>query len=330
MRAQMPNRGLGHALLRRARNDKPREFDTSPVAGSGNFIRVFRVFRGQPLIMPHLYDAHNHLQSETLSSHLDRIAEDLTAEGIAGAVVNGTSPEDWSSVSALASRFPWVVPSYGIHPWDCGNRPEGWQGRLEARIATEPRAQIGEIGIDRWILDRAKPDDSRLAGLRRAPLDEQLEVFIWQLEFAAAQGRAASIHCIDAWGALFDALRTAKLPAQGFLLHAYAGPVEMVKTFADLGAYFSFNGSYLDPRRVNQRETFKSVPNDRLLIETDAPSMPMHSDWLRFPLPIQADGKSTNHPANIAGVYAGLSGWLDCPIDQLADQVGENFNRLFG
>ena len=120
-----------------------------------------------------LYDAHNHLQDEWLLPHLDQIAADLTKAGIAGAVVNGTTPDDWASVSALASRFPWVVPSYGVHPWDCGNRPSDWQGRLESRLATEPRARVGEIGLDRWILDSAKPDDPRLAGLRRAPLAER-------------------------------------------------------------------------------------------------------------------------------------------------------------
>lgn len=276
-----------------------------------------------------LYDAHNHLQNEWLAPHLNQVASNLHDAGIAGAVVNGTSPDDWPAVSTLASRFSWVVPSYGVHPWDCGNRPADWQEQLESRISSEPRAQVGEIGIDRWMLDRAKPDDPRLAGLRRAPLDEQLKVFIWQLEYAAAQSRAVSVHCIDAWGILFDALRSANLPDQGFLLHAYAGPSEMVKPFADLGAYFSFNGSYLDPKRANQRETFKAVPLDRLLIETDAPSMPLQSEWKRYELPSQPDGKPANHPANIAGVYAGLADFLGQPIDQLSQQVEQNFTRLF-
>ena len=276
------------------------------------------------------YDAHNHLQNEWLAPHLDQIAADLQDTGIAGAVVNGTNSDDWSTISALASRFSWVIPSYGIHPWDCGNRAENWQGLLESRLASEPRAQIGEIGLDRWMLDRAKPDDPRLAGMRRAPLEEQLEVFIWQLEFAAAQDRAASIHCIDAWGAMFDALRSARVPAQGFLLHAYSGPSEMIKSFVDLGAYFSFNGSYLDPKRTNQRETFQSVPADRLLVETDAPAMPLRSDWNRCTLPTQANGKALNHPANIAGVYEGLAELTDQPIARLVAQVEMNFGRLFG
>jgi TatD DNase family protein len=277
-----------------------------------------------------LYGAHNHLQDEWLLPHMDRIATDLVQAGIAGAVVNGTTPDDWAAVSALASRFPWVVPSYGVHPWDCGNRPSDWQGRLESRLATEPRARVGEIGLDRWILDSAKPDDPRLAGLRRAPLAEQKEVFVWQLELAATHNLAASVHCIDAWGALLETLRNSRRPERGFLLHAYAGPVEMIKAFADLGAYFSFNGAFLDSKREAQRNTFKSIPADRLLVETDAPAMPLRSAWRLYNLPAQPDTTTVNHPANIAAVYAGLAAFLGLRVDQLASRAEENFTRLFG
>ena len=276
-----------------------------------------------------LYDAHNHLQDEWLLPHMDRIATDLVQAGIAGAVVNGTTPDDWAAVSALASRFPWVVPSYGVHPWDCGNRPADWQGRLESRLATEPRARVGEIGLDRWILDSAKPDDPRLAGLRRAPLAEQKEVFVWQLELAATHNLAASVHCIDAWGALLDTLRNSRRPERGFLLHAYAGSEEMIKAFADLGAYFSFNGAFLDSKREAQRNTFKSIPADRLLVETDAPAMPLRSAWRLYNLPAQPDTTTVNHPANIAAVYAGLAAFLGLRMDQLAARAEENFQRLF-
>lgn len=275
------------------------------------------------------YDAHNHLQDEWLLPHLERIAADLANAGIAGAVVNGTTPDDWPQVSALATRFSWVIPSFGVHPWDCGNRPPDWLARLESRLAVEPRAHVGEIGLDSWMLDRAAPDDPRLAGLRRAPLAEQIEVFTAQLALAAADNRAASIHCIDAWGALFDTLKDAVRPDRGFLLHAYSGPAEMIKPFAALGAYFSFNGSYLDSKRENQREVFRHVPADRLLVETDAPAMPLRSSWRLYDLPARPDTTTVNHPANITAVYAGIAQLLGQRSDQLAAQVEANFHRLF-
>lgn len=290
-----------------------------------------------------LYDAHNHLQDEWLSPHLERIATDLAAVGIAGAVVNGTTPADWPAVAALAARFPWVVPSYGVHPWDCGNRPADWLQQLTATLDETDRlysarlglpavgsAKVGEIGLDRWMLDRAAPDDPRLAGLRRAPLDEQTEVFTAQLRVAADRNLAASIHCIDAWGALLSALQSTPLPARGFLLHAYAGPAEMIPEFSALGAYFSFNGSFLDSKRERQRTTFKSVPADRLLVETDAPAMPLRSVWRLYDLPARPDTTTVNHPANIAAIYTGLAAFLGQPVPQLAAQVAANYQRLFG
>jgi isoleucyl-tRNA synthetase len=69
--------------------------------------------------------------------------------------------------------------------------------------------------IDRWILERARPDDPRLAGLRRASLAEQDEAFRWQLALAAEQGRPASVHCLEAWGALSAALAETPRPPAG-------------------------------------------------------------------------------------------------------------------
>jgi TatD DNase family protein len=280
--------------------------------------------------VPPLYDAHNHAHDDWLAPHREQIDADLRAAGLRRAVVNGTCEADWPAVAALAARFAWVLPSYGLHPWDAGNRAEGWFDRLKERLAAAPHAAIGEIGLDRWIIDSARPDDPRLTGLRRAPLDEQGEVFIKQLSLAAAENRPATIHCLQAFGALEGLLRHVNTPARGFLLHAYGGPVEMVGKFADYGAYFSFNGSFLEARHAAKRETFRRVPADRLLVETDAPAMPLPPSHARFTLPPAADGSPVNHPANLSATYGALAELRGMPLEALAVQVQENFSRLFG
>ncbi len=277
-----------------------------------------------------LYDAHNHLQDEWLAPHLEQIANALTALGLRAAVVNGTCVEDWPRVSEISRRFPWIVPSFGLHPWDAGNRPSDWQEKLIATLAAHPRAGVGEIGLDRWILDRARPDDPRLAGLRRAPLDEQSAIFTTQLALAATDNRVATIHCLDAWGALTEILRTAKLPARGFLLHAYNGPVEMVPGLVEHGAYFSFNGSFLEERKIRARETFRHIPPERLLVETDAPAMPLPQPWSTHKLPPAPSGETINHPGNIEAAYAGLASHLGRNGAELTKQIQENFLHLFG
>jgi len=276
------------------------------------------------------HDAHNHLQDEWLAPHLDKIASQLVALGLRSAVVNSTCEDDWARVSELSRQYTWIVPSFGLHPWDAGNRSPVWLEKLEAALAAHPGAGVGEIGLDRWILDRAKPDDPRLAGLRRSPLAEQIEVFAAQLQLAARDNRHATIHCLEAWGALADVLRTTALPARGFLLHAYSGPAEMIRGFADHGAYFSFNGAFLDDRHVRHRETFKLIPRDRLLIETDAPAMPLPQPWRTYKLPPAPGGQTINHPGNIEAAYAGLAALLGLSVETLANTVADNFHRVFG
>jgi TatD DNase family protein len=287
-----------------------------------------------------LYDAHNHLHDSWLTPHRAKILADLSATNVQCAVVNGSSEGDWNDVAALAAdvsrqRGPdsgsrlRIIPSYGVHPWDVGNRSARWLDDLRARLDADAGAGVGEIGLDRWMLDRAKPDDSRLIGLRRAPIDEQIEVFVAQLTLATERNLPASIHCLDAIGPLYDILRASKLPARGFLLHSYNGSVEMVANFARIGAYFSFNGSFLDPRKKKLRAVYAAVPSDRLLVETDAPALRLPAALEKFPPFPAPDNSLAGHPGNLVAAYEGLAEIRGCPLTSLAGIVGENFSRLF-
>jgi TatD DNase family protein len=279
--------------------------------------------------VPPLYDAHQHFHFDPLTPHRDAILADLRTVGLKGAVVNATNEEEWPVVAALAREQAWVVPSFGIHPWDCGNRSAGWLEGLRAALLADPAAGVGEIGLDRWIIDGVRPGDPRIAGLRVAPMDEQCEVFGAQLALAAELNRAASIHCVQAFGALFEVLQKTPRPARGFLLHGYGGPAEMVKGFVDLGAYFSFNVELLQPRQAARLENFRAIPFERLLVETDAPTKPPPPELNRFPLPGTAEGSEINHPANILVAYEQLAQLRGLSLETLTSQVEQNFQRLF-
>lgn len=265
---------------------------------------------------------------ESLTPHRDEIVRTLGLIGLTGAVVNGTNENEWPVVAALARQYAWIVPSFGIHPWDCGDRGRDWQTKLRASLKANPAAGVGEIGLDRFILD-LKPDDPRVAGIRVAGLEEQCEVLTSQLELAAEFNRAASIHCIRAFGALRDVLQAAPRPARGFLLHGYGGPAEMIAEFAKLGAYFSFNIELTQPRRAARLANFKAVPADRLLVETDAPTKPPSRDLNRYPLPAAENGEAVNHPANIVVAYEALANLRGVPVAALTEQVEQNFRKLF-
>lgn len=274
------------------------------------------------------YDAHQHLHFDPLTPHRAAIVRDLTSARVKGLVVNATNEDEWPVVAALAKEYPWIVPSFGLHPWDAGNRSPDWLAKLRTALVANPGAGVGEIGLDRWVLE-LKPDDPRVAGLRVAPLEQQTEVFAAQLALAAELNRAASIHCVQAWGALHDVLKKSARPARGFLIHSYAGPAEMIKNFTDLGAYFSFNLQFLEPRHKTRLENFRHIPVKRLLVETDAPTKPPPGALNRYPLPPAADGAEVNHPANIVVAYEQLAQLRHVPPATLAPQVEQNFRRLF-
>ncbi len=221
-----------------------------------------------------------------------------------------------------------MLPSFGVHPWDSGNRGPDWLKHLRTALLATPTAGVGEIGLDRWLLE-LKPDDPRVTGLRVAPLEEQTEVFTAQLALAAELNRAPSIHCVQTWGALHDALKKGPLPARGFLIHGYAGPAEMIKNFTDLGAYYSFNIQLLEPRHAARLNNFRHIPVKRLLVETDAPTKPPAPELIRFKLPPAADGSPVNHPGNIVVAYEQLAKLRHVGLDALAAQVEQNFTRLF-
>ena len=262
-----------------------------------------------------MLDAHNHLHDPRLARHLPAILAELARFGITRAVVNGTREDDWPAVAALARDQPWITPSFGLHPWHTATRSPHWLAHLCAQLDAHPGAAIGEIGLDRWIAGHDP--------------EAQREVFTAQLALATERNLPVTIHCLRAWGPLWDILRTHPLPARGFLLHAYGGPAEMVHGFVKRGAYFSFNAYFLHDRKAAQRSVFQHLPADRLLVETDAPDLRPPDDQNLHPL-LAPDGTPINHPANLALAYSALAKLRDSRAAELTGQIALNFARLFG
>jgi TatD DNase family protein len=260
------------------------------------------------------YDAHNHLQDDRFGGQQKELLAACGQAGIACMVVNGAGEADWPQVLALARESKIVLPSFGYHPWYLHERTPDWLENLETFLDAVSSA-VGEIGLDRW-----KPD---------LPYAGQEEVFLAQLRVAAERNVPVSIHCLQAWGRLLELLQNHPRPARGLMLHSFGGPAEMIPALAKLGAHFSFPGYFLNERKLRQRETFKHVPPNRLLVETDAPDQLLPKEKILHPL-TDAAGKPLNHPANLPAVYLGLAEFLGEKVDSLAARVEENFLRLFG
>jgi TatD DNase family protein len=261
-----------------------------------------------------LYDAHNHLQDERFGSQSDELLAVAVKEGVVKIVVNGSCEEDWPKVLDLARRHSEIIPSFGYHPWYVRERSPDWQKELVKFLDEMPSA-IGEIGLDRWIENYDTP--------------QQEEVFIWQLRLAAERNLPVNIHCLKAWGRLLTILKSEPCPKCGLVLHSFGGPKEMIPALTELGAYFSFPGYFAHERKLKQREAFRAVPPDRLLIETDAPDQLLPEDLSNYSI-TDPSGKLLNHPANLAAVYRFVAEFLGRPIEKLVAEVEENFLRVFG
>ena len=251
-------------------------------------------------------DAHNHLQQ---FSDPVKVLTQATAAGVTRMLVNGTSEQDWQQVAELCAQHPdHLIPSFGLHPWEVPHRSENWLEKLRDLLIANPHAALGECGLDRW----KKPFD----------LPDQLDCLRSQIHLARELKRPLTIHCLKAWGPLLELLEEEQnLPP--FLLHAYSGSTEMVPAFTKLGAYFSFNGYFLHERKASVRETFQHIPAERLLLETDAPSMLPPAEFQTHPLP-----NDQNHPANLRYFLPPLNNLLKTSEATLATQLEDNFQTF--
>lgn len=167
-------------------------------------------------------------------------------------VINGTSPDDWEHIAALARWHPdSVIPAFGLHPWKLYNIPPDWTTTLKAFLTAFPHSLLGEIGLD-------KTRENEF------PLSLQEEFFLTQWRLARSLSRPVVLHCVKAWHRLLPLLES---PPHRFLCHAFNGGKEIIAPLVKKGAYFS-----LGPRELcspKAKSTLSLIPEDKFLLESD-------------------------------------------------------------
>ena len=242
-----------------------------------------------------LYDAHAHLPSSEFGNYQTPNQTSSDSSERMYSVINGTSPDDWSAVLEFTQNNSQTLSAIGLHPQNVEGASENWKDTFLQLLTDNPTCSIGEIGLDRRYQSNG--------------FEKQLDAFSWQLQQASNRNRPVSIHCVKAIGMLMETLRAHELPSRGIHLHAYAGPVELVPELVEMGAYFSFSTRQLESNHMKVRDRIRTIPLNRLLIETD-----------------KSHTKDASELHNCYATIAEIRGIL---VDQLATCIEENFKRYF-
>jgi TatD DNase family protein len=220
-----------------------------------------------------LIDSHCHLQADRFDADADLVLGGARLAEVERILVPGWDRASGERALAFAERYPWLDAAVGVHPHDAANVDEAaWSWFVEA--ASDPRVvAIGETGLD---FDRGfSPAEAQLSNLRR------------NLALALETGKPAILHCRSADGQR-DAQDTllAELRQAGFgdraalaafgdrapaIVHSYSGPVDYAEAMLELGLAISFSGLVFRPGEEASGIVARLVPDDRLLVETDAP-----------------------------------------------------------
>jgi TatD DNase family protein len=220
-------------------------------------------------------------------------------------LVVGTSAEDSRRAVELARQHPMLRAAVGIHPNEAESADEASVAAIDALAGEPVVAAIGEIGLDRY-RQHASPE-------RQAWVLERM------LEIARRRKLPVAIHCRDAYEPLIDELRRLMPGTVRGVIHCASGPAEFIQAALALGLHVSFAGNVTFPKADALRQLVPLVPDDRLLLETDAP-------WLA-PQPVRG---AVNEPAHVAHTAADLARVRGTSPEALAAVTSRNARALFG
>jgi TatD DNase family protein len=252
-----------------------------------------------------LIDTHCHLDSPDFEAERDDIVARAHAAGVKQMITISTRVKKFPTILAIAEKYPSVFCSVGTHPHNADEELDVPVSEL-VELSKHPRVvAIGEAGLD-YFYDNA-PREAQAIGLRN------------HIAAARETGLPLVIHsrAADEDMAAILSEETGK-GAFPFLLHCFSSGPELARIGVELGGYVSFSGILTFPKSEELREIAKTVPLERMLVETDAPYL--------APKPYR--GKR-NEPAYVAHTAAVLAETVGASADEIARITTENAFRIF-
>ncbi len=264
--------------------------------------RFLAFFSGTPIV---LIDSHCHLDYFKDSEFRDVLSR-ARAAGVAEMVSIGTSLEQSRRILALVADEPGLWCSVGIHPQHAHEEPVP-EPEVLAAMTDHPKViGLGESGLD-YFYDTA-PHDVQQAGFRA------------HIRAARMAGVPLAIHARSA-DADIAAILAEERDAGGpfdFLLHCFSSGRGLAEAAIAMGGYVSFSGILTFPKSTELREIARDMPEDRILVETDAPYL--------APAPHRGKRNEPGWVAHTAAVLAEVRGLAP---ERLAALTTANFRRLY-
>ncbi len=250
-----------------------------------------------------LIDTHCHLFMDPLYSNVEGVLTRALQNGVRGMVVPSVEVGSWEKVRELADN-KMVFPALGLHPWYADEKLD--IGMLEKLLIETDSVAIGEIGLDFKIENPIKT--------------VQITVFRTQLDLAAELDLPVILHCRGAFDEMLSILSEKEYDGRiKGVIHAFTRGPQLAKRFLELGFYLAFGGGVTRPRAKRARKSAANVPLNRILLETDAPSIGM-------------DGIEPERvePADVAKVAKSLALLRGVSFEEVAVNTTSNARKLFG
>ena len=251
-------------------------------------------------------DSHCHLDRlklEEFDNNLSNVVEQATNANVNKMLCVSVTLEDFPSMAEKTLNFPQVLLSCGAHPLNQDDEIDP-DNLLRLAQSDERVIAIGETGLDYFYAPETKA--------------VQMDSFIKHVQVARQVNKPLIIHTRDAKQDTLDVLNQEQAHDVGGILHCFTETWEMAKSALDLGFYISLSGIVTFKNAAALREVAKQIPDDRLLIETDAPYL----------APVPHRGKQ-NQPAYVVEVAKHLASIRGQSVEHIAKISSDNFNRLF-
>ncbi len=256
-----------------------------------------------------LFDSHCHLDDRCYDKDREAVIERARQAGVAGLMIVGITVDSSEKAAVIAAKTPGAWASVGIHPHDARHCSQEALQTLRQIARENPQVKAwGETGLDFNRMYSPRPDQEKW--------------FSRQVGAAADLDLPLIFHERDSEGRFLEMLRQDLGNGQRGVVHCFSGNREELRAYLDLGLYIGLTGVLtVKQRGAALRELAAYIPEDRILIETDAPYL--------IPAP-ERNHYKRNEPALVAAVFRKLAEVRQQDPQILAARLWENTCRLFG